>query len=168
MISKESLKNASFMWYAKVVLYSFLIATPVAAAGVVSFWVIFPVVCVLGCLLYDIIKMFIPEQPKEPSDEVPQEIINEWSSMQDTILHLEEILDNYEEQLDSQVVDVECNCGKSLFKGILYPNEDNICKCPHCESTYRVNLKKELALLSQPLYDDAEILEKLETFLPED
>jgi hypothetical protein len=74
--------------------------------------------------------------------------------LQNVIDEQREVIDSYESMLDEQLVEVECDCGKPLFKGILIPNQDNLCVCGSCKENYKILIEYNKILVAQPLNDE--------------
>ena len=90
---------------------------------------------------------------KDPQLELPTIPYN-IEDMQNTIDEKQEVIDSYELMLDEQLIQLECDCGNPLFKGILLPNQDNICVCNSCKETYRILIEYNKILVAQPLNDE--------------
>ena len=74
--------------------------------------------------------------------------------MQNAIDEKQEVIESYEIMLDEQVIQLECDCGNPLFKGILLPNQENICVCNSCKETYKILIEYNKILVAQPLNDE--------------
>lgn len=121
--------------YAKIILFSAGIAFGLGAilgshfaifAGIVSIW----------AAVYEFILK--PKTATIVPDSELEEMYKDLNERGSTIEEQQVVITEYEAILDEQIVDIPCNCGKSMFKGILLPKTENICICPSCECTYKV------------------------------
>lgn len=117
---------------------------------VMATYIIGVIICIgLNAWLYW--TMFNNE--KKPDESPPTITIP--LDYQDKLQELSEVVAEYENILDDQLVYVECDCGAPLFKGILSPTGDNMCFCKKCKETYKIQVNFAKILVAQPLNDEA-------------
>lgn len=92
--------------------------------------------------------------------------VSDLQKFEELLQEKDQVINSYENMLDEQVVSIPCNCGSTLFKGILIPNAENICKCDKCSETYKVFVSYDSILVADPLTSDA-IFEKMRSIEPE-
>jgi hypothetical protein len=90
---------------------------------------------------------------KKKTDERVEILENMLQESDNVIGEQEEVIKGYEMLLDDASVRFPCNCGKNVFDGIFKPNENYIVNCEACDNKYRVSLKLETALLTEPIED---------------
>lgn len=73
---------------------------------------------------------------------------------------MKDVIVEYEDMLSEQLVQLECNCGKTLFDGILIPKNENICICPSCNEKYKVLVSYDSILITDTLNDE-DIFDKI-------
>lgn len=81
---------------------------------------------------------------------------------QDTVINdLQTKNSEYEELLDSLLVELPCVCGGNTFQGLFSPREENYVECEHCKNTFKITLKYDSILLSEPLEDFDSIIPEI-------
>ena len=65
----------------------------------------------------------------------------------------EEVINHYEQLLDTAIVKIPCVCGKNTFEGIFEPGIETIVECDQCSAKYRVTLKTDTILITEPIED---------------
>lgn len=63
----------------------------------------------------------------------------------------EQVIKDYENIFDLQLVELPCVCGGNTFQGLFSPKTENIVECEKCKNKYRVNISYEAVLISEPL-----------------
>lgn len=84
------------------------------------------------------------------------------SKLEETI----QILDDYEEIFDSQVVNIPCICGDNMFSGILSPNIENEVRCEKCQNLFKISINYDTVLVSEPMIDTTVVTEKIKNVKP--
>jgi hypothetical protein len=111
-----------------------------------------------------ILEGFYPTKVETPPTKELQ--VSDLQKFEELLQEKDEVINSYEVMLDEQVVSIDCNCGSTLFKGILIPNAENICKCAKCAETYKVFVSYDSVLVADPLTSDA-VFDKLRSIEPE-
>jgi len=111
-----------------------------------------------------IVEGFFPTKVETPPIQELQ--VSDLQKFEELLQEKDEVINSYEVMLDEQVVSIDCNCGSTLFKGILIPNAENICKCSKCSETYKVFVSYDSILIADPLTSDA-VFDKLRSIEPE-
>jgi hypothetical protein len=83
---------------------------------------------------------------------------SEASKVEDLVADLDKIIgeqaqviDDYEQIFDSQLVELPCVCGGNTFQGLFSPKTENIVECEKCKNKYRVNVTYDSVMISEPL-----------------
>ncbi len=63
--------------------------------------------------------------------------------------------EEYEAIFDSQLWEIECNCGENTFIGLFSPYSENICECEKCKNRYRITLNYESILITDTTNNEA-------------
>jgi hypothetical protein len=83
------------------------------------------------------------------------------SLLDDVIAEKDAVIRHYEGLLDTQVIKLPCNCGETLFQGIL-TSENEIVECQNCDEKYRIIVEYGTVLLTETLENDKVITKTLE------
>ena len=62
-----------------------------------------------------------------------------------------EVIKEYEQIFDQQLVELPCICGGNTFKGLFSSNAENIVHCEKCGGEYRVTVNYDSVLLAEPM-----------------
>lgn len=62
-----------------------------------------------------------------------------------------QVIDEYEQIFDSQLVELPCVCGGNTFQGLFSPKTENIVECEKCKNKYKVNINYDSVMISEPL-----------------
>lgn len=149
------------LWVAFIAIFS--TATPFGASFLSLFTslLIFPV----SLLSYFILTDNEPDKTSETSEESDEifalkEVIEDYEKIINTDA---EVLREYENLFDAQLVKIPCVCGKNTFEALFIPNTDNLIKCESCSNEYNVTVSYNSTLLSEPL-DESIVTDKLKEF----
>lgn len=123
---------------------------------ILGFWPVFGVVLILFLLPIAF--------RKPPAPEVPEEVVNE-------------IIDQVGAELEHEfaelsLTDFTCPCQAHTFREHIYVNGENKFVCPACKNQIRVNLVKDVTLITEPINNSVtyELFKKLggeHKFIPE-
>jgi hypothetical protein len=133
-----------------IVLLSYGLSTWVPFTNTLS--LLGSILIIAGCVVYAKYTGVLSKKEEKPSSDM-DDIANMISEM-------DEVISEYENMLSEQLVKLPCNCGQTLFEGILIPNAENMCKCPSCKETYKVMVSYDSILVTEPL-EPATIYENL-------
>ena len=133
-----------------IVLLSYGLSTWVPFTNTLS--LLGSILIIAGCVAYAKYTGVLSKKEEKPSSDM-DDIANMISEM-------DEVISEYENMLSEQLVKLPCNCGQTLFEGILIPNAENMCKCPSCKETYKVMVSYDSILVTEPL-EPATIYENL-------
>jgi hypothetical protein len=62
-----------------------------------------------------------------------------------------QVIEEYEQIFDSQLVELPCVCGGNTFQGLFSPKTENIVECEKCRNNYKVNINYDSVMISEPL-----------------
>ena len=129
-------------------------------SDLVNFWKSFAILLAIGSGVYYYMFINQPEEPVQDTSEFDK-IVAELGGM---VEEQGEVIKEYEQIFDSQLVELPCVCGGNTFQGLFSPKFENIVECEKCESKYRVNVSYDSVLISEPLdIDDATMIDKIKT-----
>lgn len=139
-----------------------LISTPLLAYGVSQYLPFINTLCVLLSIIVMIGSYFLLIKPELQSVSVVKnnESESELINAMEKLIEQEEVLQQYELMLSEQEVELPCNCGEVLFRGILIPNNENMCTCQSCKETYKVIISYDSFLINSEL-NAGQIFDKL-------
>ena len=145
-MSKQAFDKLWVKNYAKILIFSGGFAFGVSAI-IGNPLAVFAVIVSVWAALYEFIlkpktATIIPDSELE---ELYKDLNDRGETIEDQIL----VIAEYEGLLDEQVVDMPCNCGESMFRGILVPKTENICTCPSCKSSYKVMVSYDSIQISE-------------------
>jgi hypothetical protein len=105
-------------------------------------------------VLYVFSNMF---SKKEESEEVNslRFVIEEYSAVLDEQI---EVIKEYEDIFDSQLVELPCICGGNTFKGLFSPNLENMVECEKCHNKYKVTVTYDSILQTDPIDINAPLI----------
>ena len=108
-----------------------VLTNPLIAYGLSPFIPFVNTICLLSAITIVLGSYYILIKPELESVRDKQHTADETEilNMFDKIAEQEDVIAEYESMLSEQVVVLPCDCGKTLFEGILIPNVENICKC---------------------------------------
>lgn len=89
--------------------------------------------------------------PVPEVDEATQILIDSVTELEALKEEQLEVIKEYEQIFDAQLVELPCICGGNTFKGLFSPNTDNEVQCEKCKNNYRVNINYDTVLISEPL-----------------
>jgi Zn finger protein HypA/HybF involved in hydrogenase expression len=138
------------------------LTNPLIAYGLSPFIPFLNTLCLLSAIAIILGSYFILIKPQLESVQDKQHTADEAEilNMFEKIAEQEDVIAEYESMLSEQVVELPCNCGKTLFEGILIPNAENMCKCPSCNSSYKVIIGYDSLLLTEEL-NSAQIFDNI-------
>ena len=138
------------------------LTNPLIAYGLSPFIPFSNTLCLLSAIAIILCSYFILIKPQLESVQDKQHTADETEilNMFEKIAEQEDVIAEYESMLSEQVVELPCNCGKTLFEGILIPNAENMCKCPSCNSSYKVIIGYDSLLLTEEL-NSAQIFDNI-------
>ena len=119
--------------------------------------------CLLTALVI-LFESFFPRKTLIPP--APELQVSDLQKFEELLQEKDEVIVSYETMLDEQVVSIPCNCGSTLFKGILIPNAENLCKCSKCSETYKVFVSYDSILIAEPLTSEA-VFDNIKSIVPE-
>lgn len=118
------------------------------AYGLSDYFDYLKMVCILlplSTVVY--LKFFLEEEVPVVNNEVDKLL----ETMDTTIQEQQEVIRDYEDIFDSQLVELPCVCGGNTFKGLFSPNTDNIVTCEKCKNEYRVTVSYDSVLIAKPM-----------------
>ncbi len=77
----------------------------------------------------------------------------------------EEVIAEYENIFDSQMVELPCICGGNTFEGLFSPKLENIVECENCKNKFRITIDYNTTLISEPL--DINLNQKFDNLVKE-
>lgn len=113
-----------------------------------SFIELFPVVMLLPAGIFSFLYL---NDPIPEVDEATQILIDSVSELEALKEEQLEVIKEYEQIFDAQLVELPCVCGGNTFKGLFSPNTDNEVQCEKCKNKYRVNINYDTVLIAEPM-----------------
>jgi hypothetical protein len=62
-----------------------------------------------------------------------------------------QVIEDYEQIFESQLVELPCVCGGNTFQGLFSPKLENVVECEKCKNKYRVSVNYDSVLISEPM-----------------
>jgi hypothetical protein len=129
---------------------------------ILGVWLIAPWFLILFPILLSIpvgiLTFLMLNDPNEEEDEETQKLLESIYELETMLEDNTQVIKDYEEIFDAQLVELPCVCGGNTFKGLFTPNTDNEVQCERCKNTYRVTINYDTVLLSEPM--DQKIIDK--------
>lgn len=109
---------------------------------------LFPLVMIIPSGVFSFLYL---NDPVPEVDEATQLLIDSVTELEASKEEQLEVIKEYEQIFDAQLVELPCICGGNTFKGLFSPNTDNEVQCEKCKNNYRVNINYDTVLISEPL-----------------
>lgn len=109
---------------------------------------LFPLVMIIPSGVFSFLYL---NDPVPEVDEATQLLIDSVTELEALKEEQLEVIKEYEQIFDAQLVELPCICGGNTFKGLFTPNTDNEVQCEKCKNNYRVNINYDTVLISEPL-----------------
>jgi len=151
-MSKEFWKKYGILfgiWGILILMFSF------SGLFGLTFFQLFPVLASLPALLVS--YLWVTYDDLADSEEVIdlKKVISDFEEILEEQVKIQaeqvEVIKEYEEIFDLQLVELPCVCGGNTFKGLFSPKLENIVVCEKCNGEYRVQVNYESTLLSAPM-----------------
>lgn len=129
------------------ILISIVISATISY-GVSDFIDFSKALCVVTPLVVTLVH-FLDKKPEELSKA--EDLV---SDLDRIIGEQAQVIEDYEQIFDSQLVELPCVCGGNTFQGLFSPKTDNIVECEKCKNKYRVTISYDSVMISEPLNID--------------
>lgn len=109
---------------------------------------LFPLVMIIPSGVFSFLYLNDPVPEVDEATQILIDSVTELEALKEEQL---EVIKEYEQIFDAQLVELPCICGGNTFKGLFSPNTDNEVQCEKCKNNYRVNINYDTVLISEPL-----------------
>jgi hypothetical protein len=109
---------------------------------------LFPLVMIIPSGVFSFLYLNDPVPEVDEATQILIDSVTELEALKEEQL---EVIKEYEQIFDAQLVELPCICGGNTFKGLFTPNTDNEVQCEKCKNNYRVNINYDTVLISEPM-----------------
>lgn len=130
------------IWGILLTLFSF------SGAFGLRFVELFPLLMIIPSGIFTFLYLNDPIPEVDEATQILIDSVTELEALKEEQL---EVIKEYEQIFDAQLVELPCICGGNTFKGLFSPNTDNEVQCEKCKNKYRVDINYDTVLISEPL-----------------